>query len=343
MKRKTKVHIYNIAVIVLLLCGIGYVVSKFVHLGRVEFTDNAYVHQHITPVNSRVAGFIREIRFDEYTTVRKGDTLVIIEDAEYRLYVAQAEASLATAMAGRKVSAVTVETAQSNIGVSEAAIAECRAQLEQARRDDERYSRLLERSSVTRKQYDDAHTAYLAAQARYDRLVRSRRSTSLQRNEHGHRLEQNEAGIRVAQAALDLARLNLSYTVITAPCDGVAGRRDISPGQLVQPGQTMVDIVDSGDKWVVANFRETQLHNITEGCKAEITVDAIPGYRLTGTVSSISDATGSAVSVIPTDNATGNFVKVEQRIPVRIRIDDRSSDAYRRMRAGMSVECEVKY
>lgn len=343
MKRKIKVRIYNIVVIALLLCGIGYVVSKFVHLGNVEFTDNAYVHQHITPINSRVSGFIKEIRFEEYTPVHKGDTLVVIEDTEFRLHVAQAEAALGNALAGQRASATSVQTVQSNIGVNDAAITECKAQLDNARREDERYSRLLERKAVTRQQYDNVHTAYLTAQARYEQLVRSRQSTSLAKSERSHRLAQNDAGTRVARAALDLARLNLSYTVITAPCNGVLGRKDINVGQLVQPGQTLVDIVDAADKWIVANFRETQLHHIQEGSKVDVVVDALPDCRLTGTVQSISDATGSAVSMLPADNATGNFVKVEQRIPVRIVIDDRGSEAYRRLRAGMSVECEVKY
>lgn len=343
MNRKLKVRLYNIVVIALLLCGLWYVMSKFVHLGNVEFTDNAYVHQHITPISCRVQGFIREIRFDEYTPVHKGDTLVIIEDTEFRLHEAQAEAALSNALAGQRASATSVQTVQSNIGVNDAAIAECKAQLDNARREDERYARLLKRESVTRQQYDNVHTAYLTAQARYEQLTRSRRSTALVKDEQSHRLEQNAAAIRVAQAALDLARLNLSYTVILAPCDGVLGRKDINEGQLVQPGQTLADIVDSADKWIVANYRETQLRHITAGNRVDITVDALPGCRLTGTVQSISDATGSAVSMLPTDNATGNFVKVEQRIPVRIVIDDTSSEAYRRLRAGMSVECEVKY
>lgn len=343
MNRKIKVRLYNLVVIVLLLCGILYVISKFVHLGNVEFTDNAYVHQHITPINCRVQGFIKEIRFDEYTPVHKGDTLALIEDTEFRLHVAQAEAALSNAFAGQRASATSVQTVQSDLGVNDAAIAECHVQLENARREDERYERLLSRKSVTRQQYDHIHTAYLAAKARYEQLTRSRQSTSLARNEQSHRLEQNNAAIRVAQATLALARLNLSYTVILAPCDGVLGRKGINEGQLVQPGQTLVDIVESADKWIVANYRETQLRHIKEGDKVAITIDAIPDCRLTGTVCSISDATGSAVSMLPTDNATGNFVKVEQRIPVRIVINETSSDAYRRLRAGMSVECEVKY
>lgn len=344
MNRKIKVRIYNIIVIALLSGGILYVVSKFMHLGNVEFTDNAYVHQHITPINSRIQGFIKEIRFEEYTPVQKGDTLFIIEDTEFRLHEAQAEAALCNALAGQRASATSVATVQSNISISDAAIAECKAQLDNARREDERYKRLLERNSITRQQYDHTHTTYLAIQARYEQLAHSRKSTSLVKDEQNHRLKQNDANIRVAQAALDLARLNLSYTVILAPCNGVLGRKDINVGQLVQPGQTLIDIVDSADKWIIANYRETQLRHIKEGNRVNITVDAIPDCNLAGTVHSISEATGSAVSMLPTDNATGNFVKVEQRIPVRIAIDDdTTSETFRRLRAGMSVECEVKY
>jgi membrane fusion protein (multidrug efflux system) len=317
--------------------------SRFVHLGDVEFTDNAYVHQHITPINSRVPGFIKEIRFDEFTPVKKGDTLVIIEDTEFRLHVAQAEAALANALAGGKATSTSVATMQNNIGVNEAAIAECKVQLDNARREDARYSRLLERKAVTQQQYDNVHTALLALEARYEQLTRVRQSTSLTRNEVGHRLEQNDAGVKVAEAQLDLARLNLSYTVVLAPCDGVLGRKDINVGQLIQPGQTLVDIVDSADKWIVANYRETQLRHIKEGDRVEIRIDALPKVRFEGTVSSISDATGSAVSLIPNDNATGNFVKVEQRIPVRINFTDASAADLARLRAGMSAECEIKY
>ncbi len=344
MNRKAKVRIWNIIVVLLLLGGLTYVVCRFLHLGNVEFTDNAYVHQHITPVNSRVEGFIKEIRFDEYTPVHKGDTLIIIEDSEFRLQVAQAESALANARVGRSASDIGVATTSSNIAVSEAAIAESKVNLDNARTEDERYRRLLERNAVTQQQYDNVHTAYLAAQARHEQLVRSRQSTALVRNEQSQRLSQGDAGVNVAQAQLDLARLNLSYTVILAPCDGVLGRKDINVGQLIMPGQTLVDIVDSSDKWIIANYREKQLHHINVGDSVQIHVDAVPDSRIMGVVQSISDATGSAVSLIPTDNTTGNFVKVEQRIPVRIRLLPESApDVFARMSAGMSVECEVKY
>ena len=160
---------------------------------------------------------------------------------------------------------------------------------------------------------------------------------------HQYEYDSNEAAVRLAQAAVELAQLNLSYTVIVATCDGVTGKKDIHEGQLVQPGQTMVDIVDGSDLWVIANYRETQLPNIKEGYKVTLTADAVPGVTYTGVVESISDATGAAFSLIPQDNATGNFVKVEQRVPVRISLKENSADKLKLLRAGFNVECKVKY
>ncbi len=186
-------------------------------------------------------------------------------------------------------------------------------------------------------------TAYDAVNARYEQVLRMKHSTSLAKDEQTRRLGQNEAAVRLAQAAADLARLNLSYTVIVATCDGVTGHKDIHEGQLVQPGQTMVDIVDSSDMWVIANYRETQLHNISEGAEVTFTADAVPGVVYKGVVESVSDATGAAFSLIPQDNATGNFVKVEQRVPVRIRLQGNDPDKEQLLRAGLNVECKVKY
>ena len=287
--RKIQKLTYNSIIICLLAIGLIYVCSRFIHPG-VEYTDNAQVKQHITPINTRIAGFIKKIYFDEYRPVKKGDTLLIIEDTEFKLRLAQAEADLANALSGRQATTVGIATTQNNLSVSDA-----------------------------------------------------KRSTSLIKDEQAHQLEQNEAGIRLAQAAVELARLNLSYTVILATCDGVTGHKDIHEGQLVQPGQTMLDIVDSNDLWVIANYRETQLSHIKEGAEVELTADAVPGVTYTGTVESISDATGAAFSMIPQDNATGNFVKVEQRIPVRISLKNNDAALLKRLRAGFNVECKVKY
>lgn len=340
MKQKALFRIvYNIIVFALLAAGILLVVNHFVHFGNGEFTDNATVQQHITPVNTRVQGFIKEIRFQEYQTVHKGDTLVILEDCEFRLRLAQAEADLANALAGKEVVNTGMQTTQKTIGVTAAGIDEARAQLDNARREEARYAQLLKDDAVTPQQYDNVHTAYLAAKARYERATRSIDPLASTKQEQKHRLGQNHAGIEVARSAVKLAKLNLSYTVIVATADGVVGKKNIHEGQLVQPGQSLVDIVDNSDIWIVANYRETQLPHIATGYKVNVKADAVPGVEFQGEVERISDATGSAYSIIPQDNATGNFVKVEQRVPVRIRLKPNANIA--KLRAGMNVECVV--
>jgi membrane fusion protein (multidrug efflux system) len=332
---------YNFIIGALIVVGVCLVVKNFVHFGNVEFTDNAHIEQHITPVNSRVPGYIKEIRFEEYQHVSKGDTLVIIEDAEFRLALAQAKANLANAMAGSSATTAGISTTSANISATSAGIEEIRVQMENAKREDDRYAALLDKDAVTRQQYDGVHTAYLAAKARYESVKHQKESLASVRNEQGHRLSQSQAGIDAAKAAVHLAELNLSYTVIIATADGVIGHKDIHEGQLVQPGQTMCNIVDGTDMWVVANYRETQMPNIAVGSKVRMRVDAVPDVEFEGEVERISDATGSAYSMIPQDNATGNFVKVEQRVPVRIRFA--KDDCRDKLRAGMNVECEVLY
>ncbi len=343
INRRTKKLIYNAVIIALLLIGLVYVCSRFIHLGNVEYTDNAQIKQHITPINTRVQGFIKKIYFEEYQPIHKGDTLLVIEDSEFRLHLAQAEADLANALAGQKATTAGIATTQNNMSVNDATIEEVKVQKDNAERELQRYKKLLEEDAVTKQQYDNIKTAYDAVNARYEQVLRIKHSTSLTKEEQTHRLGQNEATVRLAQAAVDLARLNLSYTVIVATCDGVTGRKDIHEGQLVQSGQTMVDIVDNSDLWVIANYRETQLPNIKEGAAVTFTADAVLGVVYNGIVESISDATGAAFSMVPQDNATGNFVKVEQRIPVRIRLQGNDAEKVSKLRAGFNVECKVKY
>lgn len=342
MKQKKLLRtIYNICVLVILLVGVWLVVNHFVHFGQGEYTDNATVQQHITPVNARVGGFIKEIRFNEYQPVHRGDTLVIIEDSEFKLALAQAEANLQRELAGGNATTSGMATTRQNISVTDAGIEEARVRLEEARREEKRYAQLLKEDAVTRQQYDHIHTAWLAAKARYEQALRSRGTLASTETEQGHRLSQNKAAIEVARAQVQLARLNLSYTAIIATADGVVGKKNIHVGQLVQPGQAMVDIVDNSELWVVANYRETQLPGIKVGAKVKVEADAVPGVTFEGTVERISDATGAAFSMIPQDNATGNFVKVEQRIPVRISLgSDRKKLA--NLRAGMNVVCTVE-
>ena len=329
MDKKNAKRVYNGVIITLLIVFVGLVCSRFIHWGNVEYTDDAQVWRHITPLNARVGGFIKEIRFDDYQHVSKGDTLVIIDDAEFRLALAQAEARLKGQRSGSSAVSAGMTTTQSNVRAASAGIDEARVQMDNARKDYERFEQLLQKDAVTRQQYDNMKAQYEAARARYEAAMSRQQATSQVLGE---------------QQAVNLARLNLSYTVIVATCDGVMGRKDIHEGQLVQPGQQLARIVDDNQVWVEANYRETQMKHILVGNKVEFEADAIPGVTYHGEVEAIAGGTGSAFSHIPVDNATGNFVKVEQRVPVRIRLTtDNHADDVKKLLAGLNVETEVMY
>lgn len=327
MNKKIIKRIYNVVIILCFIGAIGWCFSHFYHGSDVIYTDDAQVNRHITPINTRVSGFIKEIRFSDYQHVKKGDTLVIIEDSEFRLHVAQAEAGLRGSKAGSSVVSASMGTTTTNVQTASAGIEEARVDMMNAKQDFERFAALMKKDAVTRQQYDNAYARYLGAKARYEQA--SSRKAS--------------AGESVAEAQLNLARLNLSYTVIVATCDGVMGRKDIHEGQLVQPGQMLARIVDDNDVWVVANYRETQMDGIQVGKAVDFTADAIPGVVFHGKVEALSAAAGNAYSMIPVDNATGNFVKVEQRVPVRIALTrDNDPKQVALLRAGLNVETKVR-
>ena len=339
-KKKIIVYLYNAFIVLCFLGGAVYVICQFMHFGSGEFTDNARVRQNVVPQSCRVQGFIREVRFTDFQQVKKGDTLVIIEDAEFRLRLAQAETDLLRAEQGTKGTASGIVATKTSMTVTEASIESTRAQMDNALREDNRFKNLLAQDAVTQQQYDNVHTAYISAKAAYDQAVRSHQMQSAVVTEQGHHLSASEQGIELARRAVDLARLNLSYCYIIATCDGTVGSKDIHIGQLVNPGQTLVSIVDKNERWIEANYKESQLPHIKVGNKVEITADAVPDVEYTGTVERISDATGSAFSLIPIDNATGNFVKVEQRVTVRIKLDEGSD--IDKLKGGYNVECIVK-
>ena len=344
MSKNTSHIIRNIIAIAVVAAGVVWVCAKFVHLGNVEYTDNAQIRRNIIPINSRVQGYIQKVCFDDYEFVHKGDTLVIIDSSEYELKVAQAKANYQKALMENTAMGTVISTTANNLTVSDANIEELRIRLIQAETDFKRYEQLLAQKAVTRQQYDNVKADYDATKAKYDLLVRQKKSTSLVKEEQTQRLEQNQTNIDVARAAQNLAELNLSYTVIVAPCDGVTSRKNIQEGQLIQPGQTLLSLVEYDNVWVIANYKETQTANIKEGQSVKDTVDAIPDIEYHGVVATLSNATGAQYSIVPQDNSAGNFVKVEQRIPIKIIFtDENSQENLDRLRAGMNVECEVKY
>lgn len=328
------------AAILLLAAGATVIVTMFTDNG-VERTDDAQVEQYISPVNVKVAGYIKEIRFTEHQFVHKGDTILIIDDREYAIALKQAEAQLMDARSGRKVIGNSVNTASSSATVLDASIEEAELRVEKLERDYRRYSALLEKKASTPVIVEQYKTELDMAKARVSALKRQREAARSTVSEVSQCQENADAAILRAEAAVDMARLNLSYTVITAPADGYLGHRTIEQGQLVSPGQTITTLIPDSKKWVVANFKETHMARIRPGQKVEITVDAMPGKRFAGTVTAISQATGSKYSMVPTDNSAGNFVKIQQRVPVRIDFNGSLDDtANSRMAAGMM--CEIK-
>ena len=339
-----KKNLRSTLILVIAAAGILWVCGHFFHLGKVEWTDNAQVRRNIVPINSRVQGYIESICFDDFDEIHKGDTLVIIENSEHLLRVAQANAAYQRSLVDSTAMGTTISTTENNLSVSDAAIDELRIRLTQAEADYHRYEQLLAQNAVTRQQHENMKTNYEAMKSRYDMLVRQKQSTRLVKTEQTQRLEQRKADIKAAKAAYDLAKLNLSYTVITAPCDGVASKKNIQLGQLIQPGQNLLSLVESEKVWVVANYKETQTANIQEGLQVRVKVDAVPGVAYKGVVTAIANATGAQYSVVPVDNATGNFVKIKQRIPVRIDFTtENTPEDLKRLRSGMNVECEVIY
>lgn len=341
--RKRGLRIFNWVIVAFIALGILWVIMQFTSVIDSSYTDNAQVKRHIVPVNSRVRGYIKEIRFSEYQHVNKGDTLIIIDDSEYLLQLAQTEANYINALAGKDAMETMISTTSNDVSVSDAGIEEVRVRLENAKTNLKRYENLLEQEAVTQDMYDNVKTDYDAISAKYDMLTRKKRSTILNVEEQTKRLPQSDANIKQAKATLDMAALNLTYTVIVAPCSGIVGKKDLQVGQLIQPGQSVVTIVDETTVWIIANYKERQTRSIDLGDDVEITVDAVEGIVFKGKVAAVSNATGSASSLIPTDNATGNFVKIEQRIPIRIEFTDVNDKTdLDRLKAGMSAEAYIK-
>ncbi|GHU88744.1 multidrug resistance protein [Bacteroidia bacterium] len=343
MNKKQKKIVANVIIIALILVGVAWIASLFIHIGG-EYTNNAQVQQNIVAVSSRVQGFIKEVRFDEFQFVRKGDTLVVIEDSEFRLHLAQANADYQNALAGKSAMGTSISTTANNLAVNDASIEEVKVLLVNAEADYNRYKKLLENNAVTRQQFDAVKTQYESFRAKLETMQRQKQSTRLTKNEQTQRLAQNDATIEVCRAALDLAELNLSYTVILAPCDGYTSRKTIQNGELVSMGQPLLSVVDSREKWVLANCRETQMKHIRVGSIAEITIDAFTDTRFEGKVVAVSNATGAKYSPHSHDNAVGNFVKTEQRIPVKIVFtENNDNEILEKVAAGMNVECKLRY
>lgn len=341
-KQRRRQILASLLGIAILVWGIVEVACLFLDYKHTETSNDAQIEQYNSPVNLRASGYIKKIYFTEHQDVRKGDTLLVLDDREYRIRVMEAEAALKDALAGATVIDATLQTTQNSASVYEASIAEIEIRLAKLEKDRQRYENLVKRNAATPIQLEQIETEYEATRKKLEATKRQQRAAMSGVKEVSNRRESTEAAIQRATATLEMARLNLSYTVVVAPCDGKLGRRTLEEGQYITAGQTVTYILPDTQKWVIANYKETQVENLKVGQEVRISVDAISDREFTGRITAISGATGSKYSLVPTDNSAGNFVKIQQRIPVRIEFTDLSKEDNDRLAAGMMVVVKAK-
>lgn len=329
--------IASIVVVFLAIWGI----NTLLHQWKFEETNDAQIDEYINPVVAKVTGYVEEIRYEENQVVKKGDTLIIIDNSEYAAQQQEAEASLLNAKAEVTILESNVATTAQSSKVYQSQIAAAKAKLTHQEQEYDRYKKLYDVESATKQQLERVEAALAVARSDYNTALDAYQVSVAKINDAKVQQSALAAEIKRRAAVVTKNDLNVSYTIITAPYNGKMGRRTIQPKQLVSAGQVLAYIVDwEAGKWVVANFKETQIRHMVIGETANIIVDAYPGKKLTGKIESLSGATGSRFSLLPPDNATGNFVKIAQRIPVRIRLDG-SPDELKLLSAGMNVNVSI--
>lgn len=332
--RRLVVSLVGIAI---LAYGLWKLVGVFRDYTATETCNDAQVEQYIAPVNLRASGYIAKVCFKEHQQVHKGDTLLILDDREYRIRLMEAEAALKDAKASGNVISASEQTTQTSASVYDASIDEIEVRLAKLAKDIERYRNLVANKAATPIQLEQLEVEYEATQKKLEATKKQQEAAYKGVNEVSTRRGSVAAAIQRAEAAVEMAKLNLSYCVVVAPCDGKLGRRTIEEGQMVNSGTTITYIIPNNQKWVIANYKETQVENLHVGQKVRMTVDALDNKVFEGTVTAISGATGSKYSLVPTDNSAGNFVKIQQRVPVRIDFSNLSAEDNNRLAAGMMV------
>ena len=314
--------ITTIIAIIIVLAATIYGVNWLIRSHYTEETNDAQVEAYINPVSARAAGFIQKIYFEENQLVKQGDTLVTLDDREYNNRVQEATIAVEDAHAQLTVLAAGITSAETGTLVNKDQITAAQARLWQQQQDIKRYENLLKEEAATGQEFEQVKAKYDVAMSEYSAAQNMLRTNIAKVTELRCREALLQADLKRKQTQLQLAQINRAYTVIVAPYSGRLGRKVIQEGQQIQAGQPLVSIVNEKQKWVVANFKETQVNNLYAGKPVDITIDAIPGKVYKGRIVSIAAGTGAKFSLLPPDNATGNFVKITQRIPVRILFTD---------------------
>lgn len=354
-KKKTNAK-FIIILAVLIIAGGTYGITKYIHSQGHEETDDAQIEKNMNPIIPRVSGYISKVYVKDNDYVKKGDTLFTIDKRDYQLKIEEANAAYIAAEGGFEVAKEDIGSALASIAVSDANVQSAGGNIETAKirlgranSDYIRYENLYKTHSITKQQYEQALAAKQEAESQVRILQQQQKASSFQKSviEAKSRVSNKQtevaaANIKKAKALLEVAQLNLTYTVVTAAIDGQVSKIDIQPGQLVQQGQSLFYIINNNEAWVVANFKETQLNKMIIGQKVTVKVDAYPDYDFEGTLTSFSPATGSRFSLLPPDNATGNFVKTIQRLPVKISLNaSNDPEKIKLLRPGMNADVDV--
>lgn len=338
--KKKPNRVVPIILAIVVLAGLIFGVKEYIYYSKHEDTDDAQIDGDISPVVARVGGYVDSIFFEDNQHVNKGQLLVKIDDRDYKVKLEQALAAQKGASSSINVGQSQIYSTAANSASARAQAESAKARLDQAQKDYQRYANLVKDGSVTQQQFDQAKATRDVAQATYQAAVEQYRAAQQQIGTTRSQLQVTNTGVTQRQADVDYAKLQLSYTNITAPASGITSKKSIQVGQLVQPGQTLFSVVNDNSIYITANFKETQLDKIRNGQKVDVEVDAYPEMKIQGEVYNFSPATGAKFSLLPPDNATGNFVKVVQRVPVKIKINA-DKETLAKLRPGMSVNVSV--
>ena len=333
----TGIRLFILVLAACLVAVVAHDWNWWISAAVLQSTDDAYVEADVTPLAAKVSGYVRRVFVRDYQMVKAGDVLVQIEDDDYRAQLAQAQANVAAAQAAidtieqqKHLQNALILQAQATIQASEADLT--RYHLEAVRQLNLLATRIAGTQQVVEQAIDNEKRAEATLALNQAQLEQQRQQLNVLDSQE----KQAQATLEAQRAARDLAAINFGYTRITAPVDGMVGLRQVLPGQYLSVGTQVITIVPLPNVWVIANYKETQMTNIRDGQKARLTVDAFPGVVLHGHVDSWSPASGAEFSLLPPDNATGNFTKVVQRIPVKI-VLDRDPAVGDLLRPGMSV------
>ena len=347
--------VFLIILIVMILLGAWFGISKYTYSLHHEETDDAQIQADISPVIPRVSGYVKEVRVKDNQFVHKGDTLLVLDDRDLKLKLDEAEAALSTARSNVEAARANTNAARSGIASSRAGVSTVDAQIAAAQinvtrttQDYNRYANLIKDHSITQQQYEQALAARETAEKQLQILQQQKKQAatqtgvvSSQSNASAQQIGVAASLVKQREVDVETAKLNLSYGIITAPEDGKVSKVNVQVGQYLQAGQSTFSIVHNTNIWVVANFKETQYKKMRTGQKVIVHADAFPNHDFEATLSSFSPATGAEFALLPPDNASGNFVKVVQRLPVKIEFVNNNDSLLNRLRPGMNVTVDV--